>query len=225
MNPLCIPDALSSRDRERFDSLIGAPRTLQRGRHLYMVGDPFKAIFVVRCGSFKTSLTTSEGREQVTGFQMAGDLLGIDGISSDAYTGYAVALEDSQVCAIQFVELETLASQMPALQRHLHQLMSREIVRDHGVMLLLGYMGAEARLAAFMLNLSQRFAARGYSATEFHLRMTREEIGSYLGLQLETVSRALSRLQDDGLVAVDMKHIRILDLGRLRNAMRQSTHH
>jgi CRP/FNR family transcriptional regulator len=218
--PHCMPDTLSRADREHFDALIGAPRTLKRGARLYWNGEPFKSVFIVRNGLFKTSTTTREGREQVTGFQMAGDMLGIDGISNAVHVGDAVALDDSQVCAIPFGELEALASRLPAVQRHLHQLMGREIVRDHGVMLLLGAMSADARLIAFLLNLSQRFALRGYSATEFHLRMTREEIGSYLGLKLETISRVFSRLQSEGLIAVNLKHIRIMDLDQFRKAMK-----
>jgi CRP/FNR family transcriptional regulator len=140
----------------------------------------------------------------------------MDGISTEHHTCNAVALEDSEVCLIPFTELEVLSSEIHSLQHHLHKVMSREIVRDHGVMMLLGTMRAEERLAAFLLNLSQRFSARGYSHTEFHLRMTREEIGSYLGLKLETVSRAFSRFQEEGLISVQQKHVRILDLLRLK---------
>ncbi|MCX7163470.1 MAG: helix-turn-helix domain-containing protein, partial [Rhodocyclales bacterium] len=156
---------------------------------------------------------------QVTGFQMAGEILGMDGISTEVHACNAVALEDSEVCLIPFTELENLSSEIRTLQHHLHKVMSREIVRDHGVMMLLGTMRAEERLAAFLLNLSQRFTARGYSPAEFHLRMTREEIGSYLGLKLETVSRAFSRFQDEGLISVQQKHIRILDIRRLKTLL------
>ena len=128
--------------------------------------------------------------EQVTGFQMAGEMLGLDGIGSGRYNGNAVALEDSEVCVLPFAMIEELGREVPAIQRNLHTVLSREIVRDHGVMMLLGSMSAEERLAAFLINLSRRFTARGYSSSDFYLRMTREEIGSYLGLKLETVSRS-----------------------------------
>jgi len=147
-------------------------------------------------------------------------LLGLDGIGTDRHTCDAVALEDSQVCVIPFHQLEDLSRELSDLQRHLHKIMSREIVRDHGVMLLLGSMRAEERLAAFLLNLTQRLRTRGFSGSELILRMTREEIGSYLGLKLETVSRAFSKFQEDGILEVKQRHIRVLDaeaLGRLVN--------
>ena len=216
MRELCLPFELSDNDMGRLDNLIGGGRKLKRGQHLYRAGDKFESIFAVKAGFFKTDVLTEDGRDQVTGFQMAGEILGMDGISTEMHTCNALALEDSEVCMIPFTELEKLSSQIPSLQHNLHKVMSREIVRDHGVMMLLGSMRAEERLAAFLLNLSQRFTARGYSPAEFHLRMTREEIGSYLGLKLETVSRAFSRFQDEGLVSVQQKHICILDIPRLK---------
>jgi CRP/FNR family transcriptional regulator len=146
---------------------------------------------------------------------MGGEILGMDGIGADRHTCDAVALEDSEVCVIPYTKLEELSHRFPTLSHHFHKVMSREIVREHGVMLLLGSMRAEERLAAFLLNLSQRLSARGFSAVEFVLRMTREEIGSHLGLKLETVSRAFSKFQDDGLITVKQKHVQIVDLPRL----------
>ena len=147
----------------------------------------------------------------------------MDGISTEIYNCDAIALEDSEVCLIPFSELEQISGQVPTLQRHLHRVMSREIVRDQGMMIMMGAMSAEERVVSFLLNLSQRYAARGYAATEFHLRMTREEIGAYLGLKLETVSRAFSRLQEEGLIAVEKKHIRLLDASRLRQLLAQAS--
>ena len=150
---------------------------------------------------------------------MTGEVLGLDGISTERHSCNAIALEDSEVCVIPFSRLEELSRQVESLQHQFHKIMSREIVRDHGVMMLLGSMRAEERLAAFLLNMSQRFTARGFSPSEFHLRMTRDEIGSYLGLKLETVSRAFSRFQEEGLVAVQQKHIRILDTPGLKRLL------
>ena len=157
-----------------------------------------------------------DGRDQVTGFQMTGEVLGLDGISTEHHSCNAIALEDSEVCVIPFSRLEELSRQVESLQHQFHKIMSREIVRDHGVMMLLGSMRAEERLAAFLLNMSQRFNARGFSSQEFNLRMTREEIGSYLGLKLETVSRAFSRFQEDGLISVQQKHVLLLDAAGLK---------
>lgn len=225
LSAICMPLALSADEMAQLDSLIGAPRLISRRHQLYHHGEVFKAVFVVKSGCFKTDVTGSDGYEQVVGFQMVGELLGMDGISREIHTCNAVALEDSQVCAIHFDKLEILVSEIPRLQRHFHKLMSREIVRDHGIMMLLGTMCARERLAAFLLNLSQRFAARGYSPTDFHLRMNREEIGSYLGLTVETVSRAFSSFQDENLITVNLKHILIIDITRLKTALGRATEH
>jgi CRP/FNR family transcriptional regulator len=219
LRELCLPVGLGRDELERLDDLVSTRRRLKRGDHLYRAGNGFDAIYAIRSGFFKTDVLLADGREQVTGFQMAGELLGLDGISSEHHTCNAVALEDSEICAIPFSRLESLSREIHTLQHHFHKVMSREIVRDHGVMMLLGTMRAEERLAAFLLNLSQRFTARGFSHAEFYLRMTREEIGSYLGLKLETVSRAFSRFQEEGYIAVQQKHIRILDVAGLKSLM------
>jgi CRP/FNR family transcriptional regulator len=154
---------------------------------------------------------------------MAGELIGLDGIGTDRHTCDAVALEDSQVCVIPYQLLEDLSRELSDLQRHFHRIMSREIVRDHGVMLLLGSMRAEERLAAFLLNLTQRLRTRGFSAHSLILRMTREEIGSYLGLKLETVSRAFSRFQDEGILQVKQRHIEVLNPEALRKMVNNTS--
>ena len=221
LRELCLPFGLSLEELERLDDLISTRRRIKRGDYLYRVGDGFDAIYAIRSGFFKTDVLLEDGREQVTGFQMGGELLGLDGISTEHHTCNAIALEDSEICAIPFARLESLSREIHTLQRHFHKVMSREIVRDHGVMMLLGTMRAEERLAAFLLNLSQRFTARGFSHTEFYLRMTREEIGSYLGLKLETVSRAFSQFQEEGHIAVQQKHVRILNVDGLKALLNQ----
>lgn len=213
---LCLPFGMSENEIDRLDELVGARKKIKRQQPLYRAGDPFEAIYAIRAGSFKTDVLLEDGREQVTGFQMTGEILGLDGISTEVHSCNAIALEDSEVCVIPYDKLEELSRVVEGLQHQFHKVMSREIVRDHGVMTLLGSMRAEERLAAFLLNMSQRFTARGFSAAEFHLRMTREEIGSYLGLKLETVSRAFSKFQEEGLIAVQQKHIRILDIAGLK---------
>ena len=219
LRELCLPMGLSGGEIDQIDQLVEVRRRIQRGQHLYRGGEPFEAIYAIKTGFFKTDVLLEDGREQVTGFQMAGEILGMDGIGSEKHTCNAVALEDSEVCVIPFADLEIYSRAISALQHHFHKMMSREIVRDHGVMMLLGVMRAEERLAAFLLNLSQRFTARGYSPTEFNLRMTRGEIGSYLGLKLETVSRAFSRFNEEGLISVHQKHIRIRDAAGLKRLL------
>lgn len=213
---LCLPHGLSFDEVEQLERAVGARRRIKRGQELYHARDAFSALYAIRLGSFKTRLSTADGREQVTGFQMAGDLLGMDGIGAARYASDAVALEDSEVCVVPFDQLEELSREVGSLQSHLHRMMSREIVRDQGVMLLLGNMRAEERLATFLLSLSERFRARGFSPSAFVLRMSRQEIGSYLGLKLETVSRVFSRFREQGLVDVDQREIRLRDEAALR---------
>jgi CRP/FNR family transcriptional regulator len=216
LRELCLPAGLSQKELDQLDTLVSVRRKVKRGEALYRAGEPFDAVYAVRSGFFKSRVTYEDGRDQVTGFSMAGEILGMDGISQGSHNCDAVALEDSEVCSIPYAHLEDLSREIDGLQRHFHKVMSREIVRESGVMMLLGVMRAEERIAAFLLNLSQRLSARGYSPMEFHLRMTREEIGSYLGLKLETVSRAFSKFQADDLIEVDQKHVRILDIGGLQ---------
>jgi CRP/FNR family transcriptional regulator len=216
LRELCLPMGLTPDEIEHLDQLVYTRRRVKRGEGLYRPGDAFGSIYAVRSGFFKSGVVLEDGRDQVTGFHMPGEILGLDGIGTERHTCGATALEDSEVCVIPFSRLEEVSREVRTLQHQFHKVMSREIVRDQGVMMLLGTMRAEERLAAFLLNLSQRFVARGYSPAEFHLRMTREEIGSYLGLKLETVSRVFSRFQEAGLVAVQQKHIRILDPDGLR---------
>ena len=216
LRELCLPVGMSNQQLERLDDIVATRRSVPRGESLFHVGDAFTSLYAVRTGFFKTCVSSEDGRDQVTGFQMAGELLGLDGIGTDRHTCDAVALEDSQVCVIPFHQLEDLSRELSDLQRHFHKIMSREIVRDHGVMLLLGSMRAEERLAAFLLNLTQRLRTRGFSANSLILRMTREEIGSYLGLKLETVSRAFSRFQDEGILSVKQRQIEVLDADALQ---------
>lgn len=211
LRELCLPVGMSDEQLLKLDSLVSTRRSVQRGDTLFRSGEGFQSLYAVRTGFFKTCVASEDGRDQVTGFQMAGELLGLDGIGTERHTCDAVALEDSQVCIIPYHQLEDLSREVSDLQRQFHRIMSREIVRDHGVMLLLGSMRAEERLAAFLLNLTQRLQSRGFSASELILRMTREEIGSYLGLKLETVSRTFSKFQDDGLLEVKQRQVRIVD--------------
>ena len=216
LRELCLPVGFSEPDMQRLDGLVTQRRSVKRGDLLYESGQHFEALYAVRTGFFKTCTSSEDGREHVTGFQMAGELLGLDGISTDRHTCAAVALEDSQVCVIPYQELETLSRDFTELQRQFHRIMSREIVREHGVMRLLSGMRAEERLAAFLLNLAQRLKARGFSSTALVLRMTREEIGTYLGLKLETVSRCFSKFHEDGVLKVQQRQVEILDEAALR---------
>jgi CRP/FNR family transcriptional regulator, anaerobic regulatory protein len=216
LRELCMPLGLSNDELDRVDNLVASRRRVKRGASLFRSGDKFTNLFAIRTGFFKTSITSEDGRDQVTGFQMAGEVVGLDGIVNDRHSCDAIALEDADVCLLPFDRIEELSTEIPGLQRHVHKIMSREIVREHGVMLLLGSMRAEERLAAFLLNLVQRLHARGFSQSELVLRMTREEIGSYLGLKLETVSRTFSKFVEDGIVEVKQRHVRIVEADALK---------
>jgi CRP/FNR family transcriptional regulator len=216
LKDLCLPCGMKGADVERLDSLKFARRRIKEGEALYHEGERFQFIYAVRSGTFKSVLNLKDGREQVTGFQMAGELLGLDGLASGNHASSAVALEDAEICAIPYAHLSELATISPELPMVVSRLMSREIVREHSLMMLLGSMNAEQRLAAFLLNVSQRLKARGYSASEFHLRMMRVDIGSYLGMKLETVSRTFTAFQQQRLLQVDKKHVKILDLEALQ---------
>ncbi|PUE57613.1 transcriptional regulator [Limnohabitans sp. Rim8] len=216
LRELCMPLGLNESEMERVDEVVATRRKVTRGDNLFRNGDKFNALFAIRTGFFKTRISSEDGRDQVTGFQMAGEIIGLDGIVSDHHTCDAVALEDAEVCVMPFDRIEELSREITSLQRHVHKIMSREIVRENGVMLLLGSMRAEERLAAFLLNLVQRLHARGFSQSELVLRMTREEIGSYLGLKLETVSRTFSKFVEDGIVEVKQRHVRILNPDALK---------
>lgn len=217
LRELCMPMGLSESDLERIDGLVANRRKVARGETLFQTGEPFANLYAIRTGFFKTCVGNEDGRDQVTGFQMAGEIIGLDGIVNDRHTCDAIALEDAEVCVMPFSRIEDLSREVTSLQRHVHKIMSREIVRENGVLMLLGGMRAEERLATFLLNLVQRLHARGFSQSELVLRMTREEIGSYLGLKLETVSRTFSKFSEEGIIEVKQRHVRILNTEALKD--------
>ena len=214
---------LSTEEIDRIDDMVATRRKIKRGETLFRNGEKFTSLFAIRTGFFKTCVASEDGRYQVTGFQMAGEIIGLDGIVNDNHTCDAVALEDAEVCVMPFDRIEELSREVNSLQRHVHKIMSREIVREHGVMLLLGSMRAEERLAAFLLNLVQRLHARGFSQSELILRMSREEIGSFLGMKIETVSRTFSKFVEDGIVEVKQRHVRILNTNALKDIVNPQT--
>ncbi len=210
LRQLCMPTGLTSQQMALIDHLVSTRVKVARGHSLFRAAATFKSLYVVRTGFFKTVVSTADGHDQVSGFYMAGELMGLDGMGLSKYTCTAIALEDSDVCVLHMHELNTLAQTIPELQWHLQKIMGHEIVRDHELFLLLGSMRAQARIASFLLNLLARLHARGQSGNAVRLRMTREDIGSYLGLTIETVSRTLSSLARKGLISVQLKEVSIL---------------
>jgi CRP/FNR family transcriptional regulator len=221
----CLPAGVSETDVGRLDGLAFARRRIKEGEELFSAGQQFSFVYAVRSGTLKTTLATVDGREQVSGYIMAGELLGLDGLASGFHSTSAIALEDAEVCAIPYAQLAQLGTESPRMYLAISRLLSGEIVRDRRLMVLLGSMNAEERLAAFLVDVSDRMKARGYSASEFHLRMSRADIGSYLGMTLETVSRAFSSFQRQRMIDVDKKHVRILDLDAMRAMSGETVHH
>ena len=216
LNSICLPLALESDDIQLLEDIIQRSKPLQKNQHLYREGDDFQSVYAVRSGTLKAYKTTDDGKEQVTGFYFPGEILGMDGISNNAHASSAKALETAAICEIPFTSLEKLSSLMPSLQRHFFQLMSREITEDQQLITLLSKNSADERVASLMLSISSRYARRKLSATQFRLPMSRVDIGNYLGLTVETVSRVFSRMQKMDILQVDNKEIRILDVPGLQ---------
>ncbi len=212
---LCLPMGLSPDDVERLDSIVKRNRPLHRGDHLFREGDNFRSLYVVTTGSVKTYTPHEDGGEQVLGFHLPGEIIGLDAIQTERHCCAARVLETSAICEIPFDRLEELSSTIPSLQHQMYRLLSREIGHDTEMLMLLAKKNAEERLATFLLSISGRLKKRGFSATDFYLSMSRHEIGNYLGLAVETVSRLFTRFQDDGLLQVERKHIQLIDLVRL----------
>ena len=213
---LCLPVGIDASELEELDSIIKRRRPIKRGEHLFHVGSPFQAIYAVRSGSIRTYTPTEDGHEQVTGFHLPGELLGLDAIHLKHHPCAAKALETTSICEIPFDRLEELSTHLPSLQHQLLTVMSKEILHAQSLLMLLGKKSAEERLAALLLSLSERYQRRGFSPTDFYLSMSRNDIGNYLGLAVETVSRLFTRFQDDDVLIVQRKHICIQDLPQLR---------
>jgi len=212
---LCLPIGVDQADLALLDRIIKRRRPVKRGEYLYRAGDVFDSIYAVKSGAFKTSTSTEEGREQVSGLHLPGELFGMDAISSGMHCCSATALERSSVCEIPFDKLEALGAQLPSLMRQTVRIMSKEILRDKRIMQITKN-SAPGRLAAFLLGLSERFRERGFKAQEYRLSMSRVDIGNYLGLADETVSRLFTRFQEEGLLAAERKNIRLIDVPRLQ---------
>ena len=215
-NHLCMPAGLSAQETDKLTELVKERVRVSKNQTLFTAGSPFSAIYSVRSGSMKTQLENEDGHVQITGFALPGELIGLDGIATQEHSSSAIALEDSEVCVIRLDDLDRLSKSIPGLQVQLRHLMGNEINRSHRMALTLGSLKSEQRVAAFILNMVDRLGQLGYSSTEFVLRMTREEIGIYLGLTLETVSRLLSRFAREGLIEVQQREVKILDRGALQ---------
>lgn len=217
LNTLCLPISLELKDINKLDEIIQRGRPIQKGNHIYYAGDKFRSVYAVRSGAIKTVSNTQDGQEQITGFYLPGEIIGMDGLATNNHSNSAIALETSAVCEIPFSRLEELSIQLPNLQRRFFQLMSKEITNDQQLITLLSKNNADQRIASLLLSISARNHSRGLSAEEFHLPMSRSDIGNYLGLTIETVSRVLGRLHKQKIITLDKKHVLISDMAALRN--------
>ncbi|MFC6673601.1 fumarate/nitrate reduction transcriptional regulator Fnr [Marinobacterium aestuariivivens] len=215
LSSLCLPVSLNMTEIDRLDDIIDKSRPLKKGEHLFRQGQPFTSIYALRAGTVKSYSLTNEGEEQITGFYFPGELVGLSGVDSGVYPVSTKVLETTTVCEIPFTRLDDLSGELPELRRQIMRTMSKEIRDDQQMMLLLSKKTAEERVATFLIKLSQRFQARGYSQTRFRLSMSRNEIGNYLGLAVETVSRIFTRFQKSGLIQVEGKEIDVTDLDQL----------
>ncbi|WP_445398589.1 FNR family transcription factor [Zobellella sp. An-6] len=215
ISQLCIPLGLNSDELDELDNIIERKKPIQKGQELFKAGEELKSLYAIRAGTVKSYTITEQGDEQITAFHLAGDLVGFDAINTGTHPSFAQALETAMVCEIPYEILDDLSGKMPRLRQQIMRLMSNEINGDQQMILLLSKKTAEERLAAFLHGLSTRYSQRGFSPREFRLTMTRGDIGNYLGLTVETVSRLLGRFQKSNLIEVDGKYIRILDLSEL----------
>ena len=202
------------------ETIVRNRRLFKRGDLLYRIGEPLRAIYAIRCGSIKTYVLTNDGRMQITGFHIAGELLGLGAIASDHFTSEAKVLETTMVCEVPIDALEAYSREIPSVRQQMLKIMSQEILDNQELMLLLGKKNADERLATFLLSLSRRFKRRSYSPTIFNLSMSRSDIGNYLGIAEETVCRVFTRFQNDGLLATERRQVQLHDLARLGNIAR-----
>lgn len=215
LNALCLPLGMPAPELNQLDKLVEERIRLQKGHALFQLGDKVEAVYALRSGCIKTQLEDATGQVQITGFLLPGEIVGMDGFLNNRHVSQAIALEDSEVCVMHLEDFDRLSLELPMLQTQLRRLMSKEINRAHSIMMTLGALRSEQRLAAFLLSLSDRFTALGYSPYEFILRMSREEIGNFLGLTLETVSRLFSRFAREGLLKVQQREVKLLNLPAL----------
>lgn len=211
LSSLCLPLTLEFEDIDALDQIVKRGRPLKKGEFLFRQGDPFSAVFAVRAGALKTFSLSDSGEEQITGFHLPSELVGMSGMDSEVHPVSAQALESTSACEVPFDRLEELTVQLPQLRRQLMRMMSREIRDDQQMMLLLSKKNADERIAAFLVNLSARYSARGFSANQFRLPMSRNELGNHLGLAVETVSRVFTRFQQSGLIEAEGKEVNILN--------------
>lgn len=215
LQTLCLPANIGMEDLDQLDRVVKNRRPMQLGDYLYRSGQALGALFVAREGAFKTTITDEQGQSQVIGFHLPGELIGLDALGTGSHACDAQALTHANVCEIPLSQLETVASQVPGLQHQLLRIIGQSINRDHSHLEMLGVKSAGDRMALFLHGMTERYALLGRPSDLIVLPMSRQDIGSYLGLVIETVSRTFNKMQEDGVISVHARQIRILDPQRL----------
>nr|WP_078454780.1 fumarate/nitrate reduction transcriptional regulator Fnr [Solemya velum gill symbiont] len=215
LTPLCLPVGMSEAETEKLDSIVHRNTPYHKGDHLFRQGDKFKGIYVITSGSVKSYYINKHGEECIVGFYLPGELIGLDAIHNRVYSCSVAVLETTSACEVPFSQLQSLTSEIPSLQHQLMCLLSKEVHNDCEMVAILASHSAEERLASFLLSLSSRYKSRSLSALEFNLSMSRTEIASFLGHAVETVSRTFSRFQEQGLLEVNRKQVKLLNIEAL----------
>jgi len=213
---LCLPVSVEKEEIEIIDELVTDRPHLKKSEYLFHAGDKFRSLYAIKSGAVKTFGSTRDGREQITGFHFAGELIGLDAIGNNMHNCNAVALEKTVICDLPYPDIEGISTQIPSIQREITRLMSVEIRNDEDMLMAMGSMRAEQRVACFLFNMHRRLSSSSNDVISLRLPMTREEIGNYLGLSLETVSRRMSSLQEDGIINVENRLITLRDIEALQ---------
>ena len=222
LSELCFPHGMNPEDMEKLDAVVEPRKPLHKNDYLFREGDASTGVYAVRSGSVKTIVESPNGDEQIVGFHLPGELLGLDGFMDSQHTCTAVALETTSICAIPTDKLEKLSQALPSLNNQMRRIMGKEVTEEHRMLLMLGKMSAEEKVATFLLSVSKRMEERHWKATEFVLSMPRQDIANYLGLAVETVSRLFAHYQEEGVIQVDRRRISILELQRLKEIVGES---
>ena len=224
LRSLCVPLSIEEEDLNKLDQLVKQRKKIKKNEYLYHQGDRFDSIFAIRTGFFKTVVTSPDGLDRILSFSMSGELLGLDGFSNNAYQSNSVALEDSEVCIINQSDIYKLSSFFQPLQYYLQKILSSEIVRENNLLMVISHLNAEDKILAFLLNLGQRFKQRNYAEDHFYLRMSREDLGSYLNLKTETISRAFKKLEMRNILEVNHKHVKIKNPTQIKDHLWTCNH-
>ena len=219
---LCLPKGLTREELEFFEQAVNPKKPLKKSEFLYRAGEEMTSLYTVKTGAFKANIDSADGQENIVGFYLPGELIGLDGIASGQYQCDIIALGDAHVCQLSYHEFQRIANKLPILREEILSISSSNMTTAQKMLFFIGKRPVEERLATFLIGLSQRYGARGLSDLRFQLSMSRHDIANYLGMAPETISRQFKKMQDQGLILIDNREITITDLPKLRTASTSS---